>query len=457
MDLDAWAQRRQRKPLILRGARQVGKSWLVRTWGAGRFGRVVELNLERHPEAAACFADQDPRAVLHRLEIQLGQRIPIDGSALLFLDEIQAVPEVLAKLRWFAEELPDLPVIAAGSLLDFTLAEHRFSMPVGRIAYLHLEPMGFGEFCLACGEEPLARWLAEELSLARIRTGIPAELHAKAMAVFRSWLLVGGMPAAVDAFARDRSYLPVADVHRDLLATMHDDFAKYADRVQHRRLAKVMDSVPQQLGGKFTFAKVDRDERSAGLRQALDLLALARICHRVVAAPGRGLPLAAGADARTAKVILLDVGLASSALRLDLATLERAGDLDLVNQGAIAEQAVGQLLRLIGPGNEEPALWYWSREARSSAAEVDYLAAPTGHVLPIEVKAGSGGAMRSLHLFMAERQLGWAVRFNGAAPTVQRVDTIAATGTPARYDLLSLPAYAVECLPRLAREMDEGR
>ena len=112
-DLQAWADKAQRKPLVLRGARQVGKSWLVRTWGAQRFGRVVEVNLERWPETAACFTDNDPRAVLQRLEVQLGQRIPVDGSALLFLDEIQAVPEVLAKLRWFAEELPQMPVIAA--------------------------------------------------------------------------------------------------------------------------------------------------------------------------------------------------------------------------------------------------------------------------------------------------------------------------------------------------------
>ncbi len=453
-DLNAWADKPNRKPLVLRGARQVGKSWLVRSWGEQRFGRVVEVNLERRPETTACFTDNDPKAVLQRLEVQLGQRIPADGSVLLFLDEIQAVPEVLAKLRWFAEEMPQLPVIAAGSLLDFTLADHRFSMPVGRIAYLHLEPMGFIEFCHACGEEPLARWLDESLTVAAIRKGVPADLHDKAIALFRAWVLVGGMPAAVEAFARERSYLPVADVHRELLATVRDDFAKYADRVHHHRLAAVLDSVPNQLGQKFTYAKVDRDERSVALKQALDLLTLARVCHRVTSTPGRGLPLGAGADAKTAKVIHLDVGLASSALRLDLAALERADDLALVNEGAIAEQAVGQLLRLIGHGNEEPALWYWSREARSSAAEVDYLAAPTGHVLPIEVKAGTGGALRSLHVFMADRNLAWAARFNGAGPMVQVIDTTAATGERVRYNLLSLPAYAVECLPRLAREMD---
>ena len=428
--------------------------------GARRFRRSstrprpsTNFRAERRPETAACFTDNDPQAVLRRLELQLGQRIPTDGSTLLFLDEIQAVPEVLAKLRWFAEELPQVPVIAAGSLLDFALAEHQFSMPVGRISYLHLEPMGFTEFCHACGEELLARWLTEDLTLEVITRGIPPELHTKALTLFRSWVLVGGMPAAVEAFARERSFLPVADLHRELLATIRDDFAKYANRVHHQRLRAVLDSVPAQLGQKFTYAKVDRDERAATLKQALDLLTQARVCHRVVSTSGQGLPLGASADPKTCKVVHLDVGLVSAALRLDLATLERADDLALVNEGAIAEQAVGQLLRVIGPGNDDPMLWYWTREARSASAEVDYLTALTNQVLPVEVKAGAGGAMRSLHVFMAERGLPWAVRFNSAAALITDIDIMAATGKVARYHLLSLPAYAVESLPRLAQEI----
>ena len=453
-DLTAWAKISPRKPLVLRGARQVGKSWLVNAWGQEHFGRVVEVNLERRPEAASCFAVNDPIQVIQRLEIVLGARIPTDGSTLLFLDEIQAVPEVLAKLRWFAEELPQVPVIAAGSLLDFTLADHRFSMPVGRITYLHLEPMGFIEFCQACGETALASWLETGLDLASINAGVPEAIHHKAMALFRTWVLVGGMPAAVAAYIRERSFLPVGEVHRDLLATIRDDFAKYAGRVHHRRLTATLDSVPRQLGQKFTFTKVDREERAAALRQALDLLSSARVCHRVLATDGRGLPLGAGADDKTTKVILLDTGLVSSALKIDLAALEQLEELTLANEGAIAEQAVGQLLRLNGHANEDPALWYWSRAAKSSSAEIDYLCAPTSHVLPVEVKAGGGGAMRSLHLFMAERDLRWAVRFNSAAPMIQKVDTVTSTGTEVRYRLLSLPAYAAEILPRLAKEVD---
>jgi uncharacterized protein len=453
-DLSTWAEKRPRKPLVLRGARQVGKSWLINAWGTEHFGRVVEVNLERRPEVASAFTSNDPIQVIQLLEVLTGERIPSDGSALLFLDEIQAVPEVLAKLRWFAEELPEVPVIAAGSLLDFTLADHRFSMPVGRITYLHLEPMGFIEFCHACGDSALAEWLQDGLTLDAITSGIPEAIHQKAMSLFRAWMLVGGMPAAVDAYVQERSFLPVGELHRDLLATVRDDFAKYAGRVHHERLTKTLESIPRQLGEKFTYAKVNREDHSKALRQALELLCAARVCHPVTATDGRGLPLGAAADDKMMKVILLDIGLVSSALRLDLASLERYEDVTLANEGAIAEQAVGQLLRLTGYANEDPVLWYWQRNAKSSAAEVDYLTAPTSYVLPIEVKAGPGGAMRSLHQFMAGRDLSWAVRFNSAPPTRQPIDTVTSTGQAVQYELLSLPAYAVECLPRLAKEMD---
>lgn len=451
LDLDRWANSEPRKPLVLRGARQVGKSWLVLHWGKERFGRVVEANVERHSGLAGCFAHDEPREVLLRLEVLLGQPIPVDGSTLLFLDEIQAAPEILAKLRWFAEELPQLPVIAAGSLLDFALADHTFSMPVGRISYLHLEPMGFCEFALALGEERLVAWLREQVTLERIASGdaMPDALHQRAQQLLRMWILVGGMPAAVESYRLRRSLLPVAVVHGDLLATIRDDFSKYANRVHRQQLASVLAAVPAQLGQKFKWSKVEREARAASLRQALDLLVLARVCHRVTATPGHGLPLGAGASIRNFKAIYFDVGLASTSLNLSLPGLEHASDLTLVNSGAIAEQAVGQLLRLNAAPHEEPSLWYWLREHRGASAEIDYLTTARGKVIPVEVKAGAGGTLRSLHLFMAERGSPLAVRFNSAAPVIQEVDALTSDRRHAKYKLLSLPMYLVEELPRL--------
>jgi hypothetical protein len=363
---------------------------------------------------------------------------------------------VLAKLRWFAEELPELPLVAAGSLLGFALRSPEVATPVGRITFLHLEPMGFEEFCLALGEEPLVRWLRSEVTLERIAasSAAPDELHRHALALFRTWCLVGGMPAAVEAFRIERSLLGVATIQRDLLATLRDDFAKYSGRVPHERLRRVLDSVPQQLGSKFTYRRVDRDERASPLKHAVELLCLARVSHRVRTTPARGVPLAAGADEAAFKLLHLDVGLVSTSLGLDLAALESAEDLTLVNQGALAEQAVGQLLRLSMAGNDDPQLFWWRREKRGSEAELDYVHALGSRVIPIEVKAGKTGRLRSLHGFMAERELTLALRVNSGQPSLHDLSVSTPSGD-ARYRLLSIPAYLVEQALRLLGQVRE--
>jgi uncharacterized protein len=450
-DLQHWAARQERKPLILRGARQVGKSHLVRTWGASRFERVVELNLERDPAIASCFSDNDPQAILKRLEIVARASVPSDGSVLLFLDEIQAEPSVLAKLRWFAEELPRLPIVAAGSLLDFALREPAFSMPVGRVTFMHLEPLGFREFVSAMGEQQLADQLAtlrEENFRSEHVAGL-ATMHDRALDLFRQYLLVGGMPAAVASYRESRSLLGTSEVHSDLLAALRSDFAKYAARVHHGRLNSVLSSIAQQLGGKFRYVQVDRSERAQTIAQAVELLSLARVCHRVRATPAVAVPLAAGVDEKRFKLILLDVGLLSALLGLSFKSIDPSGDIMLAHRGALAEQVVGQLLRLCRPAYEEPALYHWHRESRGSEAEIDYVAASETRVIPIEVKAGATGALRSLHLYMAERGFDTAVRFNADLPSVVPVAVSTRTGASAQYRLLSLPMYMVEELPRL--------
>jgi predicted AAA+ superfamily ATPase len=441
-DLERWSHGRRRKPLVVRGARQVGKSWLIRTFGAERIGPVVELNFERDPQLARCFAGNEPKNIVRRIENATGKLLRPDGTNLLMLDEVQAAPEVLAKLRWFGEELPSLPVIATGSLLDFALAEHTFSMPVGRISYLHLEPMGFVEFLEAVGEDLLANRVREaELDDFR------GAAHDTLMARFREYLLVGGMPTAVQTWVTERTFAAVAEVQRDLLATLRDDFAKYADRVHHRRLQAVFAGIPHQLGERFSYARVDRSERAAALGRAVELLSLARVAHRVRASPALRPPLEAGASDRHFKMLFCDVGLANAALGLRLSELD-AGTL-LAHSGGVAEQVVGQLLRLTVESNELPTAFFWKREERGSEAEVDYVVADGTRLVPIEVKAGSTGTLKSLHALMAARRWKSAVRFSDAPPQLTEVDVHAVGSGHARYRLLSLPLYLVEALPRL--------
>lgn len=443
-ELSAWLSRRGRKPLVIRGARQVGKSYLIRDFAKTRGLDLVELNFERDPKIAGLFADGDALRLLRGIEAFTGKRL-VFGQSLLFLDEIQAAPQVLAKLRWLHEETPKLAVVAAGSLLDFALADHTFSMPVGRITYLHLEPMSFTEFLRGVGDEELAA-LIEEIDPWH---GIAGPLHARLLERFREYVLVGGMPEAVETYRQDRSLLDCAGVHQDLLATFRDDFAKYASAVHRDRLIKVLDAVPRMIGQKFVYSRVDRDERAAALRQAVDMLCRARVCHRVDATHATGVPLGAEVDERRYKLLLIDVGLVSASLGISLADLAPAENVVMANEGAIAEQAVGQALRVVEPPFHEPKLHYWARDTPGSEAEVDYLIQQGTRIVPIEVKAGATGALRSLHGLMAARSWKRAVRFNTDLPSVTAVSTRTSSGDRATYELVSLPLYLAQDVGRI--------
>jgi predicted AAA+ superfamily ATPase len=238
---------------------------------------------------------------------------------------------------------------------------------------------------------------------------------------------------------------------------LRSDFAKYAGRVHHGRLNAVLSSVAQQVGAKFRYTQVDRAERSMALAQAVELLSLARVCHRVRGTPATAPPLAAGVDEKRFKLILLDVGLLSACLGLSVAGLDATADLMLANRGAVAEQVVGQLLRLGFRAHEDPGLYYWHRDARGSEAEVDYVTQQGTHVVPVEVKAGTTGSHKSLHIFMAERGFPVALRFNADLPSVTQVVASTRLGTTAKYTSLSLPLYLAEEVPRLVAEVLGGR
>lgn len=237
--LQRWIEDKARKPLVIRGARQVGKTWLVRAFAKDQKRKLIELNFEKEPKWATAFNTNDVQQILFRLGTLLGEMINPDQS-LLFLDEIQAVPEILSKLRWFAEDLPVLPVIAAGSLLEFVLEQHSFSMPVGRISYMYMEPLSFEEFLVACQQKVLLDYLEGYVW----NTEIPAMLHERFLSLFKEYIVVGGMPAAVSSWVIARSLQTVNEIHRNLIGTYRDDFAKYSGRIDKERLDEVLMAVP---------------------------------------------------------------------------------------------------------------------------------------------------------------------------------------------------------------------
>lgn len=361
------------------------------------------------------------------------------------MDEIQAAPTLLSKLRWFAEDCPQLPVVATGSLLEFVIADHTFSMPVGRISYMHLEPLSFEEFLWASGKQTLYDFLLRyDLSF-----DIPAAIHDQFISLFKEYLLVGGLPASVFQWTTQHSLQKINQIQHDLLATYRDDFAKYRGRIPVERLDEVMMAVPKMLGRKFVMRHVNPSIPSNTIKQALAILGKARICHRVLGCSANGVPVAAEIKATYFKEIFLDVGLCSTALGLNLNQLQIAHELILINNGSIAEQSVGQLLRTIGPPYLEPSLYYWHRKEPGSNAEMDYIIQHGNTIVPIEVKAGATGSLKSLHLFMKLKKLSVAIRINSYFPSQTPVKIKDHLGESVEYRLISIPFYLIGQIHRL--------
>lgn len=442
--LKDWINEKDLKPLIIRGARQVGKTWVVRALAEQTGRQLIEFNFEARPQDKELFSSNDPVETMQKISSFLGHDVSI-GKSILFLDEIQAVPELLAKLRWFAEGLPELAVIAAGSLLEFVLDKHQFSMPVGRITYMHMEPLSFEEFLLAKNQVKLVE-LIQNYSVEKT---LPLVTHDKLMTLFKEYLFVGGMPAAVYTWVNDHSLDKVGRIHSDLLATYRDDFSKYAGRIAIENLNDVLNAVPRLLGRKFVYSQINRDVQAASLKSAIKLLCQARVCHKVQATAANGVPLASEINSKYYKALFLDCGLVSSSLGLQLAKIQSMQDINLINQGAISEQVVGQLLRCIEPAYVEPMLFYWLREQKTSSAEIDYVIQDAGKVIPVEVKSGKSGSLKSLHLFMKLKKLKQAIRINSDLPSICDVKVILHDQTEVNYELLSVPFYLVGQLHRL--------
>lgn len=455
--LHSWRCKPHRKPLILRGARQVGKSYAVRQFARENFKHLLEVNFEQTPEVASILTRNSPKRAAQLLEVQYGIPV-IAGETLLFLDEVQSAPEVLASLRYLFEELPALHVIAAGSLLDFTLMEHDLSVPVGRVEYAYLGPATFSEFLSAVGEDSLLGYLQNFTLQQDTAETMPEALHLKALQLVRTFMLIGGMPEAVASYATTGSLSSVEEIKRALFTSFRDDFSKYRRRVDVAALKKVFERVPRLVGTRIKYVEIDREMRSKKIADTLDLLTYARLLTKVRHSSCNGIPLGAEANESIFKLLFLDVGLLTTACQITPSELEAASELNLVNRGSLAEQFIGQHLLYRGAPSEEPALYFWHREARNASAEIDYVVSHDGTLLPIEVKATKGGALRSLHYFMAQKRSPIGIKFDSQPPRLIRGTATLAGGSELPYTLISLPHYLVDDALRIvAHYLQETR
>jgi len=438
--LDQWLKKSNRKPLIIRGARQVGKTWLVRDFAKRLNKKLVELNFEKNPNHVDLFFNNNIKNIMSNIDAEFDIQINPKNS-ILFLDEIQAAPELLSKLRWFKEEFPELPVIAAGSLLEFTLNTFQYSMPVGRVTYLHLEQMSFLEFILAQGKDALYERLCSPDIWKKDQ--LPVSLHEKTLALYQEYCLLGGMPEVIKSWIDHKQIAECIQIQQDLLSTYRDDFHKYGGKIDPRLLSKIMLSVSRQLGNKFVYSHVDSTFKIEPIKKALHLLSLAKVCTKVMHTSGNGIPLGAESNEKFFKTILLDIGLISVQLGLSSLKPSDLKDLILINKGGLAEQFVGQQIRMAQSFTSEPQLYYWQK-TKGGQAELDYVIQYGNTIVPIEIKSGKSGSMKSLHHFMNEKKLELAIRFNANYAETIDMNVKTTQGKPVNYVLLSLPIYFAE-------------
>ena len=389
--LTQWHEKKVRKPLIVRGMRQTGKTWCVRAFAETYYkNQFLEINFEYSTEWNSIFErDLDPVRICEELELITGVRVR-GGETLLFFDEIQLCPRALASLRFFYEKMPELPIIAAGSLLDFALDDIQF--PVGRVQFAELHPMTFAEYLEATGKVQLAQLLQGS------SRALPEAIHKKLLDELRTYAIVGGLPECVKSRAEGASLLDVRAVQNDLIAAFQQDFSKYPERMDAATLREIWRSANASTGRQISYASLSREHTGTTNKKALELLARARLVKLSRAVSSAALPFDLDVTPRI-KPFAGDIGLyqAMSALPVDAILHEE----DLLNtyNGALAEQFVAQELSAALGGNEPH---WWKRDAKNAQAEVDFMVALNRRVLPIEVKSGPSGRLRSVHQLLRE-------------------------------------------------------
>lgn len=430
-----WSTSSDRKPLVLRGARQTGKSSSVREFGR-RFDLFIELNLERHEDLSLVRSSRSADELLKALSA--GLNIPrFPERTLLFLDEIQESPEAIHWLRFFREDHPELFVVAAGSLLEVRLEEKGFSFPVGRVTFRTQRPLSFLEFLRASGKDVLAHNLLEDLTAGR---GIVPAFDAQAVSLLRDYLFVGGMPEAVVRWIDSDNPAAVHEVHSDLWQALGEDIQKYRSGIAVSDLEAAFDNLKHHYGLRFRYENFSPGYKSERMKTALGKLEAALLVSRVWPTSSLSLPLATRPRSAP-KLLPLDVGLALHTTGTGFQAL-RSEPIERILDGRVAEIFVGQQLQAGAAGSAEP-LHFWVSESARGNAETDYLAIGPRFPVPVEVKAGASGSLKSMHQFLWHAGLNLGLRLY-AGPYADEYHEVQMSEGRLRYRLVSLPLYMAE-------------
>jgi len=434
-ELLIWKQKERRKPLILRGARQTGKTTLVRKF-ARRFSSLVELNLEKDAIRKIFSEVKNIGEIIQTIEGITNQRI-VPNETLLFLDEIQNSAEAIKLLRYFYEEMPGLHVIGSGSLLEVRMKKEGWSFPVGRVEFLYLYPVTFEEFLEALGENILLR----SLKGCGVNTPLPPALHERLFDFLLDYMVVGGMPEAVNEYISSKSFVSIRQYHEALTASFKEDFAKYARGLSIEQLKLVWDRIPFEIGTRIKYSRLaGLEARSAEVSRSFDILHEAMLVERVFPTSRFVFPLVTKPKA-SPKPIFLDIGLCSYVLNFTRDQIKQKF-MDPAYSGALSEQFVGQELLALNSLNRNP-LYFWVREEKGASSELDFLVQANGKLIPIEVKSGRQGSLKSLHQFLYRSGTRLGVRFYNGPLTRETQHVLLPDTSSLDYQLLSFPLYAV--------------
>ncbi|PWQ92722.1 ATP-binding protein [Leucothrix pacifica] len=423
--LTEWSERPYRKPLILRGARQVGKTTAV-SMLAEDFDQYIYLNLELK-EDRQLFEQGYAVSELFEAICFVKNKDPQKNRTLLFIDEIQSSPEAVASLRYFFEELAHLYVIAAGSLLESLLGRH-ISFPVGRVEYLRMHPLTFEEFLGATGETQAVATLH--------RTPLPDFAHDKLLKLFHRYTLIGGMPEIVQRYAESKNLAQLKTIYESLITAYLDDVEKYADKDSKAEVIRhVIQSAFHEAGSRIKMAGFGQSNYgSKEISEAIAILEKALLLRRVYPTTSMQLPLIPNFK-KSPKLQLLDTGLVNFFSGIQTEVFGST-DLNALYGGRIIEHLVGQEL-LASHDSMQFTPHFWVRKKAQSNAEVDFVLAHGNKIIPIEVKSGATGRLRSLHLFMDQVEHGYAVRLYAGKLSVEDVTTLEGKA----YKLLNLPYF----------------
>jgi len=403
-ELLRWKNTTHRKVVLLRGARQVGKSSAVRELGKS-FEHYVEINLEKQPQLKAIFEpDRTVKRIVNELSFELKTPV-IPNKTLLFIDEIQDCIPAISSLRYFYEDMPELHVIAAGSLFEFAL-EKIPSFGVGRIRSLFMYPFSYDEFIRAMGYA----MLADELKRCSPEKPLSETLHNKCKRLLIEFMLIGGMPEVVAKYVENGSLYDCQEILEDITLNFYNDFAKYKKRANVALLQEVFSAVIEQTGGKFTFSKASKTANHLQIKESVELLEMAGLIYPVTHTSANGLPLSAEQNNKFRKYLIFDTGIYQRFLKLNLGGSFNDEKIEQINRGAFAELLAGIEMMKSSPVNFPLKLHYWQRQKAGSNAEVDYVVQQGENIVPVEVKANIKGSMQSMFQFLTEKGYAYGIR-----------------------------------------------